>query len=121
MLPIQAVNGSTSKHAFSADGGRTTTSTSYLARAGKDDFQNVLIEPGTGNIYAVGDRYTNPSEDGNTPTNHYSRRAVIMKFDRMGNILWIRELSKDGLPNDPSTGSIWRRDRIDFMTCVSIL
>jgi len=119
MLPIQAVNGSTSKHAFSADGGRTTTSTSYLARAGKDDFQNVLIEPGTGNIYAVGDRYTQPSEDGNTPTNHYSRRAVIMKFDRMGNILWIRELSKDGLPNDPSTGSVWRREDRFYDLCLN--
>jgi hypothetical protein len=121
MFAIQAVNGSTSKHAFSADGGRTTTSTSYTARAGKDDFQNVLIEPGTGNIYAVGDRYTQPSEDSNTPTNHYSRRAVIIKFDRMGNILWVRELSKDGLPNDPVSGNTWRRDDRFYDLCLNPL
>ena len=121
MLPIQAVNGSTSKHAFSADGGRTTTNTTAFGRAGKDDFQNVLIEPGTGNIYAVGYRYTQPSEDSNTPTNHYARRAIIMKFDRMGNILWIRELSKDGLPNDPSTGFTWRRDDIFYDLCLNPL
>ena len=119
MLALQASTFGTSKHAFSADGGRTTTSTSYLARAGKDDFHNVLIEPGTGNIYAVGDRYTQPSEDGNTPTNHYARRAVIMKFDRMGNILWIRELSKDGMQNDPSTGSTWRREDRFYDLCLN--
>mgnify|MGYP003343650145 FL=1 len=119
MLALQASTLQTSKHAFSADGGRTTTSTSYLARSGKDDFQNVLVEPGTGNIYAVGDRYTQPSEDGNTPTNHYSRRAVIMKFDRMGNILWIRELSKDGMQNDPSTGSTWRREDRFYDLCLN--
>ena len=119
MLALQASTFGTSKHAFSADGGRTTTSTHYTARSGKDDFQNVLVEPGTGNIYAVGDRYTNPSEDGNTPTNHYSRRAVIMKFDRMGNILWIRELSKDGMQNDPSTGSTWRREDRFYDLCLN--
>lgn len=119
MLALQASTLQTSKHAFSADGGRTTTSTSYLARSGKDDFQNVLVEPGTGNIYAVGDRYTQPSEDGNTPTNHYSRRAVIMKFDRMGNILWIRELSKDGMQNDPSTGFTWRREDRFYDLCLN--
>ena len=86
MLALQASTFGTSKHAFSADGGRTTTSSHYTARSGKDDYQNVLVEPGTGNIYAVGDRYTNPSEDGNTPTNHYSRRASLIKFDRMGKI-----------------------------------
>ena len=121
MLALQASTFGTSKHAFSADGGRTTTSTSYLARSGKDDFQNVLVEPGTGNIYAVGDRYTNPSEDGNTPTNHYARRAIIMKFDRMGNILWIRELSKDGMQNDPSTGSTWRREDRFYDLCLNPL
>ena len=119
MIAIQAATLQTSKHAFSADGGRTTTSTHYTARSGKDDFQNVLVEPGTGNIYAVGDRYTNPSEDGNTPTNHYARRAVIMKFDRMGNILWIRELSKDGMQNDPSTGSTWRREDRFYDLCLN--
>ena len=119
MLPLQASTFGTSKHAFSADGGRTTTSTHYTARSGKDDFQNVLVEPGTGNIYAVGDRYTNPSEDGNTPTNHYARRAIIMKFDRMGNILWIRELSKDGMQNDPSTSSTWRREDRFFDLCLN--
>lgn len=119
MLALQASTFGTSKHAFSADGGRTTTSSHYTARSGKDDFQNVLVEPGTGNIYAVGDRYTNPSEDGNTPTNHYSRRAVIMKFDRMGNILWIRELSKDGMQNDPSTGSTWRREDRFYDLCLN--
>ena len=119
MLALQASTLQTSKHAFSADGGRTTTSTSYLARSGKDDFQNVLVEPGTGNIYAVGDRYTQPSEDGNTPTNHYSRRAIIIKFDRMGNILWIRELSKDGMRNDPSTGFTWRREDRFFDLCLN--
>ena len=119
MLALQASTFGTSKHAFSADGGRTTTSTHYTARSGKDDFQNVLVEPGTGNIYAVGDRYTNPSEDGNTPTNHYARRAIIMKFDRMGNILWIRELSKDGMQNDPSTSSTWRREDRFYDLCLN--
>ena len=93
MLPIQAVHGATSKHAFSADGGRTMTSTHYLARAGKDNFMSVLVEPGTGNIYAVGDRYTQPSQDTNTPGGsanyHPSQRAVIIKFDKLGNILWL--------------------------------
>ena len=121
MIAIQAATLQTSKHAFSADGGRTTTSTHYTARSGKDDFQNVLVEPGTGNIYAVGDRYTNPSEDGNTPTNHYARRAVIMKFDRMGNILWIRELSKDGMQNDPVSGSTWRREDRFYDLCLNPL
>ena len=122
MLPIQAVNGATSKHAFSADGGRTTTSTSYLARAGKDDFQNVLIEPGTGNIYAVGDRYTQPSEEttpGGPSDNHWARRAIIIKFDRLGNILWLRELSKDGQNNDPVSGGRWRRDDRFYDLCLN--
>jgi hypothetical protein len=106
MLPIQAVHGSTSKHAFSADGGRTMTSTHYLARAGKDNFMSVLVEPGTGNIYVVGDRYTQPNQDTNTPGGaanfHTSQRAIIIKFDKLGNILWLRELSKDGAKDDPT-------------------
>ena len=72
---------------FSADGGGQRQS-HYTARSGKDD-QNVLVEPGTGNIYAVGDRYTNPSEDGNTPKSLFSKSSN--EFDRMGNILWIIE------------------------------
>ena len=97
MLPLQASTFGTSKHAFSADGGRYLTSTHYAATAGKDDYQNVLIEPGTGNIYVAGDRYTNPAQDTNTPhSSQYSQRASLIKFDRMGNMLWIRELSKDG-------------------------
>ena len=101
MLAIQASTFGTSKHAFSADGGRTMTSTHYLARAGKDNFMSVLVEPGTGNIYVVGDRYTQPNQDTNTPGGaanfHTSQRAVIIKFDKLGNILWLRELSKDGV------------------------
>lgn len=123
MLPIQAVNGSTSRFAFAADLGRTTTSTSYTARAGKEQTYDMVVEQGTGNIYIIGNRYTQPSEDGNTPggasANHWSRRAFLLKLDRMGNVLWLRELSKDGLPNDPVSGSTWKREERFDGVCIN--
>mgnify|MGYP001233113772 CR=1 FL=1 len=51
MLPIQAVNGATSKHAFSFDWGRTTSSDHYANRRGKEYPYDVIVEPGTRNIY----------------------------------------------------------------------
>ena len=84
MLPIQAVNGATSKHAFSFDWGRTTTGTSYLTRAGKEIPLTALVEPGTRNIYIAGYRNTQPSEEttpGGPSDNHWARRAIIIKFD----------------------------------------
>ena len=112
MLPIQAVNGATSKHAFSFDWGRTTTSNHYTARAGKEYAFDVVVEPGTRNIYIVGRRGTQPSEEttpGGVSDIHWAERAYILKLDQQGNVLWNRELSKDGRKNDPVSGQRWRR------------
>ena len=112
MLPIQAINGSTSKHAFSFDWGRTTTGTHYLTRAGKEYPQQVIVEPGTRNIYIGGYRYTQPSEEttpGGASENHWAQRAFLLKLDQQGNVLWNRELSKDGEHNNATTNNRWRR------------
>ena len=112
MLAIQAINGATSRFAFAADAGRTTSGSSYPS-PGQEHFYNMTVEPGTGNIYLAGFRHTNPSEDSNTPggasANHSTRRAILVKMDRMGDILWIRELTKDGMKNDPVSGQTWSR------------
>ena len=112
MYAIQAVNGSTSRFAFAADAGRTTSGNSYPS-PGQEHFYNMTHEPGTGNIYLAGFRHTRPSEDTNTPggasANHSTRRAILVKLDRMGDILWIRELTKDGMKNDPVSGQTWSR------------
>ena len=112
MLPIQAVNGATSKHAFSFDWGRTTTGTSYLTRAGKEIPLAALVEPGTRNIYIAGYRNTQPSEEttpGGVADYHWAQRAFLLKLDQQGNVLWNRELSKDGMKNDPVSSQRWRR------------
>ena len=92
MLPIQAVNGATSKYAFSADWGNTTIGTHPLYRLGKEFARKVIVEPGTRNIYVVGDRNTQPSEESNSPggasANHYGQRAFIVKFNQQGDVLW---------------------------------
>ena len=112
MLAIQAINGATSRFAFAADAGRTTSGSSYPS-PGQEHFYNMTFEPGTGNIYLAGFRHTRPSEDSNTPggasANHSTRRAILVKMDRMGDILWIRELTKDGMKNDPVSGQTWSR------------
>ena len=112
MISIQAINGSTSKYAFSLDWGRTTTGTHYLTRAGKEYPQKVIVEPGTRNIYIGGYRYTQPSEEttpGGASENHWAQRAFLLKLDQQGNVLWNRELSKDGEHNNASTNQRWRR------------
>jgi hypothetical protein len=125
MFAIQAVNGATSRFAFAMDAGRTTTSTHYTARRGQENCYELDVEPGTGNIYVAGWRNTQPSEDSNTPggasANHYSRRAILLKLDRMGNILWIRELSKDGMKNDPVSGQTWTRVENFSGVCINPL
>ena len=125
MLPIQAVNGATSKHAFGADWGNTTTGTHPLNRPGKEFASRVLVEPGTRNIYVVGNRNTQPSEESNSPggasANHYAQRAFIVKFNQQGDVLWQRDLNKDGMKNDPSTSQTWRRySRFDSV-CINAL
>ena len=112
MYAIQAVNGSTSRFAFAADAGRTTSGNSYPS-PGQEHFYKMTVEPATGSIYLAGFRHTRPSEDTNTPggasANHSTRRAILVKLDRMGDILWIRELTKDGMKNDPVSGQTWSR------------
>lgn len=112
MLAIQAINGATSRFAFAADAGRTTSGSSYPS-PGQEHFYKMTVEPGTGNIYLIGRRLTVPSEDSNTPggasANHSTQRATLVKLDRMGDILWIRELTKDGMKNDPVSGQTWSR------------
>ena len=125
MLPIQAVNGATSKHAFGVDWGNTTTGAHPLNRPGKEFASRVIVEPGTRNIYVVGNRNTQPSEESNSPggasANHYAQRAFIVKFNQQGDVLWQRELNKDGMKNDPSTGNTWRRySRFDSV-CINAL
>ena len=125
MLAIQAVNGATSKYAFSADWGNTTIGTHPLYRLGKEFASRVIVEPGTRNIYVVGNRNTQPSEESNSPggasANHYAQRAFIVKFNQQGDVLWQRELNKDGMKNDPSTGNTWRRySRFDSV-CINPL
>ena len=111
MLPIQAVNGATSKHAFSFDWGRTTTRHHYSARAGKEYAFDVVVEPGTRNIYIVGKRILNHLKKQLLVVHLKSllERAFILKLDQQGNVLWNRELSKDGMKNDPVSGQRWRR------------
>ena len=112
MLPIQAVNGATSKHAFTFDWGRTTTGTHYSTRAGKEYAFDVVVEPGTRNIYIAGYRNTQPSEEttpGGVSDYHWAQRAFLLKLDQQGNVLWNRELSKDGMKNDPVSSQRWRR------------
>ena len=125
MLPIQTVNGATSKHAFGVDWGNTTTGAHPLNRPGKEFASRVIVEPGTRNIYVVGNRNTQPSEESNSPggasANHYAQRAFIVKFNQQGDVLWQRELNKDGMKNDPSTGNTWRRySRFDSV-CINAL
>lgn len=113
MLPLQIIAGSNSKYAFSFDWGRTTTGTHYLTRAGKEYPEKIIVEPGTRNIYIAGRRYTQPSEEttpGGAADYHWAQRAFLLKLDQQGNVLWNRELSKDGQKNDPVSGSRWRRD-----------
>ena len=112
MLPIQAVNGATSKHAFSFDWGRTTNSDHYANRRGKEYGYKVIVEPGTRNIYIVGKRGTQPSQEttpGGASADHWAERAFVLKLDQQGNVLWNRELSKDGMKNDPVSSQTWRR------------
>ena len=116
MLPIQAINGSTSKHAFSFDWGRQATSDHYADRRAKEYPFDVIVEPGTRNIYIVGKRGTQPSQETGTPggaaDDHWAERAFVLKIDPLGNVLWNRELNKDGMKDDPtpSTGpQTWRR------------
>ena len=112
MLPIQAINGSTSKHAFSFDWGRTTNSDHYANRRGKEYGYEVIVEPGTRNIYIVGKRGTQPSQEttpGGAADDHWAERAFVLKLDQQGNVLWNRELSKDGRKNDPVSNQRWRR------------
>ena len=112
MLPIQAVNGATSKHAFSFDWGRTTSSDHYANRRGKEYPFDVIVEPGTRNIYIVGKRGTNPAQEttpGGAADDHWAERAFVLKLDQQGNVLWNRELNKDGMKNDPVSGGRWRR------------
>ena len=112
MLPIQAVNGATSKHAFSFDWGRTTNSDHYANRRGKEYGYGVIVEPGTRNIYIVGKRGTQPSQEttpGGAADDHWAERAFVLKLDQQGNVLWNRELNKDGQKNDPVSSQRWRR------------
>ena len=37
------------------------------------------------------------------------KEHLFLKFDQQGNVLWNRELSKDGMKNDPVSGQRWRR------------
>ena len=125
MLPIQAINGSTSKHAFSFDWGRQATSDHYADRRGKENPRDVIVEPGTRNIYIVGWRGTQPSQETGTPggaaDDHWAERAFVLKIDPLGNVLWNRELNKDGQKNDPVSGHRWRRySRFDGV-CVNPL
>ena len=113
MLPIQAINGSTSKHAFSLDWGRTTNNDHYANRRGKEYPFDVIVEPGTRNIYIVGKRGTQPEQEttpGGAADDHWAERAFVLKLDPLGNVLWNRELNKDGMKDDPSgSPSTWRR------------
>ena len=112
MLALQASTFGSSKHAFSFDWGRTTTGTHYLTRAGKEFPFAVLVEPGTRNIYIAGYRNTQPSEEttpGGVADYHWAQRAFLLKLDQQGNVLWNRELSKDGMKNDPVSSQRWRR------------
>ena len=123
MFAIQAVNGSTSKHAFSVDWGMTTIYTGALVRDGKEHPSRVIVEPGTRNLYIVGKRGTQPTEEttpGGASANHWAERAFLLKLDKQGNVLWNRELNKDGMQNDPN-GQTWRRySRFDDV-CINSL
>ena len=119
MFAIQAVNGSTSRFAFASSTDRSvlTTATNWgpggFFTEGQIHNYNMAIEPGTGNIYVSAFRITEPSEETNSPggasANHSARRATLVKLDRMGNLLWLRDLSKDGMKNDPVSGQTWSR------------
>ena len=112
MLPLQVIAGSNSKHAFSFDWGRTTSSDHYANRRGKEYGYKVIVEPGTRNIYIVGKRGTNPAQEttpGGASDDHWAERAFVLKIDPLGNVLWNRELNKDGQKNDPVSGHRWRR------------
>ena len=119
MFAIQAVNGSTSRFAFASSTDRSvlTTATNWgpggFFTEGQIHNYNMAIEPGTGNIYVSAFRITEPSEESNSPggasANHSARRATLVKLDRMGNLLWLRDLSKDGMKNDPVSGQTWSR------------
>ena len=75
----------------------------------------MIVEPGTRNIYIVGKRGTQPSQEttpGGASDDHWAERAFVLKIDPLGNVLWNRELNKDGMKDDPtpSTGpQTWRR------------
>ena len=102
MFAIQAVNGSTSRFAFASSTDRSvlTTATNWgpggFFTEGQTHAYNMTVEPGTGNIYVSAFRLTEPSEESNSPggasANHSSRRATLVKLDRMGNLLWLRDL-----------------------------
>ena len=112
MLPLQVIAGSNSKHAFSFDWGRTTNSDHYANRRGKEYGYKVIVEPGTRNIYIVGKRGTQPSQEttpGGASDDHWAERAFVLKIDPLGNVLWNRELNKDGQKDDPVSGHRWRR------------
>ena len=124
MLALQASTFGTSKHAFSFDWGRTTSSDHYANRRGKEYAFDVVVEPGTRNIYIVGKRGTNPAQEttpGGASDDHWAERAFVLKIDPLGNVLWNRELNKDGQKNDPVSGHRWRRySRFDGV-CVNPL
>ena len=112
MLALQASTFGTSKHAFSFDWGRITTSNHYADRRGKEYPLDVIVEPGTRNIYIVGRRGTQPSQEttpGGASADHWAERAFVLKIDPFGNVLWNRELNKDGMKNDPVSSQTWRR------------
>ncbi len=131
MFAIQAVNGSTSRFAFASSTDRSvlTTATNWgpggFFTEGQTHAYHMTVEPGTGNIYVTAFRLTEPSEESNSPggasANHYAQRAFIVKFNQQGDVLWQRELNKDGMKNDPSTGNTWRRySRFDSV-CINPL
>jgi len=83
-----------------------------LNKAALDDACKALIEDSTGNLYCAGHTYGNLGE-----TNAGGADAFIMKLDKNGNSLWIRQLGEETLSDSMINGD---GSGNDFCTSIAL-